>query len=192
MRNRSISITFATLLLVSALPAQALPVTIDFGGFINFDNANPFGATFGDSITGSADYDDAGLTNAAFETQALAGLNLTSLGFGFPLFNPSLVGTFSSNTLIGVRLNDIVFDSSFTAHNFLMTGGAAFDIFDGSGFSVLGGCLDFGTSVCTDPLGGPVAEVPEPGTLALFGIGLLGMWAGTRRQQGRQVSLLTA
>lgn len=187
MKNRAISITFAALLFIGVLPAQALPVSTNFGGFINFDNSNPFGASFGDSITGFASYDDAGLTNAAFETHALDTLNLSSLGFNFPLFNaPSLIGTFSSNNLIGVQLNDIVFDPGLTAHNFLMTGGPSFDIFGSIG-PVLGGCLDFGTGVCNDPNGGPVTDVPEPGTLTLFALGLVGIWAGARQQQGRRL-----
>lgn len=184
MRNRSLSMAFAALLLMGAMPAQATPMTTLFGGFINEDNGNPFGATFGDTITGSATFDDIGLPTTGTATHALTGLSLTSLGFNFPLVNPFLDGFFSDGALTGIFLNDLVFDSVPLPYNIVMTGGPTFDIFNLAGDIVLGGCLDFGTGVCTDPNGGG-AQVPEPGTLALFGIGLLGFFHATTRRRYR-------
>lgn len=161
--------------------AQAIQVNIDFTGSVDFaDEGNVFGLDVGDTITGSAFVPNA-------------------IGEGFEIFTPAeglevffTVGSFIFTTeddvaypfLPELWLNDadleylgfVPMDDFFFPTAIFTTGlfpnWFGFGV-DGPG---AGGTLTYTVTVTTDTV-----SVPEPATLALFGLGLLGLWLASRK-----------
>jgi hypothetical protein len=193
-----ISIAFITFLTAS-LPANAL-ITKEFLVNIDYaDSINPFGVSAGDTFIGSTTYDETLLTGYipgwyAYETLSpldsddnFAGLIGLSIPLGnvtfdemddreYPYF-PSVFFSLSDPNIgepIGIDLVVDIGDLDgfeglyYTAYmdSFrvdIMDGGTIID-------SVVEGSFDFAT------------PVPEPGTLLLFGIGLIGIEVFRRKK----------
>lgn len=159
-----------TLLLAIALgaasSASAIPLHFNFVGTVTDSNAVPNGTMFGGSAS------------------------VTGTGSGFELFTPD-----NSNLQISFSLGDFVFwneldDIDFPFFPELTTVDGAFDSIDFIGINDDGIELGvFGDASGLDffiTAGGAFADgsavVPEPGTLGLIGLGLLGL-AITRRRR---------
>jgi len=64
---------------------------------------------------------------------------------------------------------------------YIMEGTISFDDFGGADLLHTGLSMDLAMSCNNDQLGLSIAPVPEPTTIALLGLGLIGLYAGRRR-----------
>lgn len=180
--------------------------TLDFtGGWINFylgfganNDFNPFISANSAADLAAATNGTLFLTLAGHPTKQGAitstlfanGLNFgtgTDTGTGTGLFDVDLTGSLNGNTAGAGAIANLFFDTNSIAAN--LGGPADFEVGSSFGNSVPphpGECA--GQNVLTGPecLAGSAdirgLVVPEPGTVALLGLGLLGFAASRRRQ----------
>lgn len=177
-------------------PVNAVLVSTDFSGTVTLDNAgdNPFGLANGDSISGSAIYDDAAIVgtsaNEFFDINAQAGwsFSITLGSFTFTdsdVTDPTFTAFFfDMGTFDGIEF----FVEPITIGTFRdlliedFDGGRSLFVEEFSGLNpevYLEADWDFANA--STPVAVNVA-VPEPTTLALLGIGLAGLGFSKRRK----------
>ena len=183
-----LSSTFIAMCLIST-PVQAVLVSTEFSGTVTLDNGgtNPFGLSNGDSIFGSAVYDDAIVLGTdpdemqSMNSQSGWGFNITLGSFSFSeadvtdptytafFFNmgafdgirffiePITIGAFSD-----LLIEDFDGGRSLFAEQFAIQSPEVY----------LEADWDFANASKPVPV---VTAVPEPTTLALLGLGLIGL-----------------
>lgn len=191
-RNTRTQVAAALALLVSALAAEAAPITVDFSVTSN-DVSNP---SYGSGVVGTGyfTFDDSLLPAGGSGRIGNPIVPLPTLDFFFNWFDVSFdesTAAIASLTFVDGVLTDWTIGGSylpagcgFLRYSCVWSGGAAPD-FDGFG---TGGIAMTDAKRPGLAYGRPVqwsvrdANVPEPGTLALFGMSAIGLAFLRRRR----------
>ena len=182
---RKISISLAALLVTGLLavisaPASALPIIVDVFAFANSSSGGTpldtsVDLTAGDRLTVSVPFEDMWSAGGGDRTGNADGLGNPFGGDfgtwtqgGLTTLFGTLVGKIGAGSffVVGTSFDGIVGDT-----------GRLFFVYWDSNFS------DNSGSVAATIDVNPVDRVPEPGTLALFGFGLLGLGLARRRRK---------
>ena len=173
---RQLKLILASVFLISPLAANAVPITLDFtvSGFgVSNGNAAPT-----DPVSGTIVYDAAGL---GATINSLTSISLTLNGYVYSLSEIDFQSPFGGNTdiiygsLSGTGISNLTNDFWIRFDRVAATG---FDFAYAS--ASLSGIW---TSMSFTSFSLRAATVPEPGTLSLLGVGLLGFAMLRRRRR---------
>ena len=169
---------------LSAPSAQAALINFSLDGeILTVEDCNLFGLSVGDVVTVHGTFDDAAFTGSGSESIKFANndpTNVFDLWFGNFLIDNTMDINFLDDTFPLLVFQDGVLQI-FDYVLVLGINGAPFDLgFGGLNFSAF---LDNSTITGVWDAESFTTSVPEPGTFALFGIGLVGIGLVRRRRQ---------
>ena len=189
MRN---TVTFATvaLILAWAAPAQAVPcpatavneVTANAGCALGSTNNDSVSQVNADSMFGFSDW------LFAQKDDDLDGIDSTTIDIGLSLIGDTLSGTWSINDIWSLYSDVmLVFKEGNgipdTYVGYLLVSGDTAGLYSSPFINPANGNLKNISHVTAYVRGDGDMMVPEPGTLALLGIGLFGMGLASRRKK---------
>jgi len=170
--------------------ANAIPVNLSIQGTVDSTlGMNPFGLSVGDNVFANATFDDGliapiGNSTVEFGTDGNAFGSILTFTIGSITYNE-----FNDVDYIGDTLPGLAFrDGSFNDFDFVAdagvngaiadfdAGGLAFSGFN-AGIQNLFGTWDIDTLSIT-----PVAPVPEPSSMVLLGLGVIGLFGAKRKK----------